>query len=208
MDEEIERLIVSVRADTGAFARDVAEMRAQLEGPLAAGVERAGRVLENALVRAVTTGKLGFEDLKRVALAAMAEIAAAAIRNGLNAIAGGKGGGGGGGACWIVAPGAVGAWAGRDHSLAIWSAGGWRFAAPAAGMRVWNRAAEAEWRWTGSAWSAGELFGSALVVDGEQVVAGRQPAIASPSGGTIIDAEGRAAVDQIIVALKSHGLID
>ena len=98
MDEEIERLVVSVRADTGAFARDVAEMRGQLEGPLAAGLERAGRVLENALVRAVTTGKFGFEDLKRVALAAMAEIAAAAIRNGINAMmSGGKGGGGGGG---------------------------------------------------------------------------------------------------------------
>ena len=98
MDEEIERLVVSVRADTGAFARDVAEMRGQLEGPLAAGLERAGRVLENALVRAVTTGKFGFEDLKRVALAAMAEIAAAAIRSGINAMmSGGKGGGGGGG---------------------------------------------------------------------------------------------------------------
>ena len=95
MDEEIERLIVSVRADTGAFARDVAEMRGQLEGPLAAGVERAGRVLENALVRAVTTGKFGFEDLKRVALAAMAEISAAAVRDGLNALGGGRGGGGG-----------------------------------------------------------------------------------------------------------------
>jgi phage-related minor tail protein len=93
MDEEIERLVVSVRADTGAFARDVADMRGQLEGPLAQGVERAGRVLENALIRAVRTGKLGFEDLKRVALAAMAEIAAAAIRSGIDAALGGGRGG-------------------------------------------------------------------------------------------------------------------
>ncbi|HEY0446187.1 MAG TPA: tail tape measure protein [Allosphingosinicella sp.] len=91
MDEEIERLLVSVRADTGAFARDVAEMRAALEGPLAAGVERAGRALENALVRAVTTGKFGFEDLKKVALSAMAEIAAAAVRSGIGASVGGGG---------------------------------------------------------------------------------------------------------------------
>ena len=42
MDEEIERLLVSVRADTGAFARDVAEMQGQLDGPLADGLERAG----------------------------------------------------------------------------------------------------------------------------------------------------------------------
>jgi phage-related minor tail protein len=94
MDEEIERLLVSVRADTGAFARDVAEMKAQLDGPLSDGLERAGRVLENALLRAVRTGKLGFEDLKRVALAAMAEIASAAIRAGIERASGGGGGGG------------------------------------------------------------------------------------------------------------------
>ena len=44
-------------------------------------------------MRAVTTGKFGFEDLKRVALAAMAEIAAAAMRNGLGSMSGGQGGG-------------------------------------------------------------------------------------------------------------------
>jgi hypothetical protein len=71
MDEEIERLLVSVRADTSGFARDVAAMRGELIGPFAAGAERAGLALENALVRAVRTGKLGFEDLKRVALSAL-----------------------------------------------------------------------------------------------------------------------------------------
>lgn len=94
MDEEIERLLVSVRADTAGFARDVADMRGELEGPLAAGVDRAGRALENALVRAVRTGKLGFDDLKRVALSAMAEIASAAIRGGVGAMFGGGGLGG------------------------------------------------------------------------------------------------------------------
>jgi phage-related minor tail protein len=96
MDEEIEKLVVSVRADTAVFARDVADMRGELEGPLAAGAERAGRMLENALIRAVRTGKLGFEDLKRVALSAMAEIAAAAIRSGIGAVLGGDKGKGGG----------------------------------------------------------------------------------------------------------------
>lgn len=98
MDEEIETLIVGVRADTAAFAKDVGDMRAQLEGPFAAGVERAGRLLESALVRAIRTGKLGFDDLKRLALSAMEEIAAAAIRSGIGAVlGGGKSGGGAGG---------------------------------------------------------------------------------------------------------------
>ena len=97
MDEEIERLLVSVRADTSVFARDVAAMRGELTGPFAAGVDQAGRMLENALVRALRTGRLGFEDLKRVALSAMAEIASAAIQNGLKSLFGGGSGGGIGG---------------------------------------------------------------------------------------------------------------
>jgi hypothetical protein len=80
MDEEIEQLVVSVRADTAAFARDVATMRGELEGPLAAGAGRAGRMIDSALARAVTSGKTGFDDLKRVALAAMNQIAQASLR--------------------------------------------------------------------------------------------------------------------------------
>lgn len=101
MDEEIERLVVSVRADTAAFAKDVKDMRGELEGSFAQGVERAGRVLETALIRAIRTGKLGFEDLKRIALSAMQEIAAAAIRTGIGAVLGGGKGGGKGGSTGI-----------------------------------------------------------------------------------------------------------
>jgi hypothetical protein len=95
MADEIETLLVAVRADTRLFARDVAAMKAELTGPFAAGAEQAGRMLENALVRALRTGKLGFDDLKRVALSAMAEIADSAIRAGLDTLF--KGGGGLGG---------------------------------------------------------------------------------------------------------------
>lgn len=80
MDEEIERLVVSVRADTAAFARDVSTMRSELEGPLVAGVGRAGRMIDASLARAITNGKFGFDDLKRMALSAMNEIAAASLR--------------------------------------------------------------------------------------------------------------------------------
>jgi len=95
MDEEIERLVVSVRADTGAFARDVAVMRGELEGPLVAGVGRAGRMIDNALAKAISTGKFGFDDLKRVALSAMADIAQASLRALFNP-GGGSGGFGAG----------------------------------------------------------------------------------------------------------------
>lgn len=86
MDDEIERLVVAVRADTTGFARDVDALRAQLDGPFASSAARAGRALESALVQAVRTGKFGFEDLKRVALQVLAEIASNAIRSGLGSI--------------------------------------------------------------------------------------------------------------------------
>lgn len=96
MDDEIEQLVVSVRADTQGFARDVAVMRSQIDGPLTDGLGRAGRVLEGGLLSALRRGSLGFEDLKRTALAVMEELAAAAIGRGLAAA--GLGGGAGGGA--------------------------------------------------------------------------------------------------------------
>lgn len=80
MDEEIERMVISVRADTAAFARDVASMRGELEGPLVSGAGRAGRLIDSALSRAIVNGKLGFGELKKVALAAMADIASASLR--------------------------------------------------------------------------------------------------------------------------------
>lgn len=84
MDEEIDRLIISVRADTKAFAGDVADMRAELDGPFADGLERAGNALERGLLGAIQRGKFGFEDLRKVALSVLSEIATAAIRGGLN----------------------------------------------------------------------------------------------------------------------------
>lgn len=92
MGEDIDEVIVRVRADTAAFARDVATMRGELDGPLATGVARAGRVIEGALARAITSGKFGFDDLKRVALRALGEIAAASLRSILTP--GGQAGGG------------------------------------------------------------------------------------------------------------------
>lgn len=98
MDEgdEVERLVIGVRADLGQFRRDVDAMRGELSGPLAAGARAAGTMLERSLLQAVRTGKLGFDDLKRVALSAMAEIAAAALRSGFggSAKSGGTGLGG------------------------------------------------------------------------------------------------------------------
>jgi hypothetical protein len=111
------------------------------------------------------------------------------------------------GQCWIVSEGPSGAWADHPNELAIWTAGGWRFVAPVPGMAVWNGDLGLALRYDGSGWSNGEVAGTALLINGQQVVGARQPAVASPSGGTIIDEEARAAVSALVATLMSHGLI-
>jgi hypothetical protein len=112
------------------------------------------------------------------------------------------------GQAWIVAAGANGDWDGREGMLAGWSAGGWRFLAPIAGMKVWDQSVQCWIYWIGTGWSDGKLPCAGLAVDGLQVVGPRLPDVPSPSGGTTIDMECRQSVDAIIATLKSHGLID
>lgn len=109
---------------------------------------------------------------------------------------------------WIVGAGATGEWAGREDSLAVWTEGGWRFVTPAAGMMAWNKAQGFWIHWSGTDWSAGLLPAAGIVVGGHQVLGARQPSIASPSGGTTINVEARAAIDAVIAAFRSHGLTD
>jgi len=93
MDEEIETLVVRVRADTQGLSRDVEAMRAGMEGPLAAGAERAGKRIEQGLLRAARTGKFGFEDLRRIALSVLDDIAGSALRSAIGGLNGGGSGG-------------------------------------------------------------------------------------------------------------------
>lgn len=79
MTEFDEDVVVSVRADAGALASDIAAMRAAIEAPLADSAERAGQRIESALLRAVRTGKFGFDDLRRTAMAVMNDIARSAL---------------------------------------------------------------------------------------------------------------------------------
>ncbi|WP_285712578.1 tail tape measure protein [Erythrobacter oryzae] len=97
MDNNFEELVVDVRAKTDGFASDVEAMRRSLDGSLTDGFGRAGAVLERGLLGALRRGSLGFDDLKRVAFAALSEIAAYALQAGIGSIFGGGGAGNAGG---------------------------------------------------------------------------------------------------------------
>ena len=95
MDDELDPLLVDIRANTAGFAADIARMRASFDGQLLDGFARAGDVLERGLLSAIRKGSLGFEDLKRVALGALDQIAGQALQLGLDRVMGGGGKSGG-----------------------------------------------------------------------------------------------------------------
>ena len=111
------------------------------------------------------------------------------------------------GSTYIVAEGATNAWAGKSQCVAAWTSGGWRFIAPVEGMRMFEKSSGTFAAFLNGAWELGILRGSALFVDGQQVIGPKCDAIASPSGGAVVDSEARAAIDDILNTLRQHGLI-
>ena len=89
---DLDTLVVRVKADTSGFMAGLGDIEREVDGPLAQGIERAGGSIERALTRAAVTGKLGFEDLRRVALGALADIGAHALRTEIGAVQGASGG--------------------------------------------------------------------------------------------------------------------
>ena len=96
MVDTVDTLLVDVRANTQGFAADLVQMRGKFDGTLVDGFARAGNVLERGLLGAIRKGSLGFEDMGRIALKVLGEIAAQAIQ-GLFSPGGSGGGSGGGG---------------------------------------------------------------------------------------------------------------
>jgi len=112
------------------------------------------------------------------------------------------------GCAYIVADGASGAWAGKSQCVAAWTSGGWRFIRPVEGVQLLERSSG---NWTvfrNGAWERAILRGDALSIGGQQVVGARVSGIASPTGGTVIDSQARLALNAVLSALRSHGLIE
>jgi hypothetical protein len=88
---------------------------------------------------------------------------------------------------WLVDAPATGDWQGQDGSIACRQAGNWLFVSPRDGMQVLDRSA-----------------GQVLLYNGGW----KAPAApASPTGGSTIDVEARAAIDALIIALRSVGVL-
>lgn len=92
------------------------------------------------------------------------------------------------GQCWLVGAAPTGGWAGRAHAVAVWTAGGWRFAVPREGLRAW-RIGDGAWiRFEEGTWMVPST-------------------LAAPSGGSVIDSEARAVIGGLILLLEAHGIL-
>ncbi|MBT0667771.1 tail tape measure protein [Novosphingobium profundi] len=91
MSDDIDTLMIEVRAGTEGFARDIAAMRTTLDGGLGEGFTRVGERFERSLAGAIKRGSLGFDDLKSAAFSAFDAIAAQGVQSLLGAATGGAG---------------------------------------------------------------------------------------------------------------------
>jgi len=92
------------------------------------------------------------------------------------------------GRCWIVGQAASGEWAGQDGNVAYWTGASWRFITFVSGSPIYR--------------SDSQVM-SAKLANGWHVPA----AIPAPQGGSVIDAESRAAIASILSELKTRGLL-
>lgn len=111
------------------------------------------------------------------------------------------------GSCYIVADGASGDWTGKSQCVAAWTSGGWRFVSPLDGMCLYERTSGTWSAYRNGAWEAGILRGNSVVIGDQQVVGPRAASIESATGGSVVDAEARGAIDAILNTLRQHGLI-
>jgi len=56
-------------------------------------------------------------------------------------------------------------------------------------------------------WQKGIVTALKIEVSGQQVIGAQQAAISDAAGGTVIDAEARLALNSLLAACRTHGLI-
>lgn len=109
---------------------------------------------------------------------------------------------------FLVGETPTGAWQGHGQDIATWTGGGWRFASPMEGLKAVDSATGLTWQFRDGSWKRGIVEASEVRIGGQRVLSSRQDAIGNPTGGLTVDAEARAAIEAMIMAMRAHGLIE
>ena len=92
------------------------------------------------------------------------------------------------GKCWLIGSVATGIWATHESDIAVYVGGGWRYIAPADGMRIWDRSSDRHLSHVSGQWVNG-------------------PSITNPSAGAVVDVEARATLTAILQYFRLIGLL-
>ena len=111
------------------------------------------------------------------------------------------------GAAYIIGSSPTGAWSGKGGRIANMSAGGWRYVVPTDGMSAVIKTSGLRADYRSGVWTIGNVAAERVEIGGVKVVGAQGAAIASPAGGSIVDAEARSAIASILAAMRQHGLI-
>jgi hypothetical protein len=111
------------------------------------------------------------------------------------------------GACYIIGSSPTGDWTSKPQYVAAFTSGGWRLIPPIEGMALYVKSNDQWATYRSGSWEIGAIRGATVIIGGKQVVGNQAAAIADPTGGSVIDTEARAAVSQLLLALRQHGLI-
>lgn len=91
------------------------------------------------------------------------------------------------GTAWLIGTGATGEWLGKDGALACRQAGNWLYVDPQDGMQLRDR-------------STGQI--SFFLAGWNRAVVPTEPI-----GGSVVDGEARAAILDLIAALRTSGIL-
>ncbi len=92
------------------------------------------------------------------------------------------------GSAWLIGTSPTGAWVDHAGMIAICQAGQWLLVEPCNGMRLLDLATSGDIRRIGDAWV-------------------RPVAPALPTGGAVVDSQARTALDALVTALRSAGIL-
>ena len=91
------------------------------------------------------------------------------------------------GTAWRIGSTPTGEWVGHADQIACHQAGQWLFVEPQDGMRVQDRSSGTQ-LWFNSGWQTAS-------------------SVAAPSGGSVVDAQARASLADLIAAMQNAGLL-
>jgi hypothetical protein len=111
------------------------------------------------------------------------------------------------GDAYIIAAAPSGVWSGAAGQLASFDGSGWTVSSPKPGCLAWVADEQQFAVFSSAGWLMGGWPTQGLLIGGRSVLAAAPATVAAPAGGANVDSECRAALAELLVALRSQSVI-